>query len=97
GTDIGTVGRNTLRGSRQTNIDFSVIKRIRIAEGKTVEFHSEFFNLFNQVNFANPISNLNVATIDSNTGRIISPGDFGLITSTTNNPRLIQFALKFGF
>ena len=97
GTDIGTVGRNTLRGSRQTNIDFSVIKRIRIAEGQTVEFHSEFFNLFNQVNFANPISNLNVATIDSNTGRILSPGDFGLITSTTNNPRLIQFALKFGF
>jgi hypothetical protein len=53
------------------------------------------------VNLANPISNLNalVATggsIDAN-GHIIDAGDFGRITSTSNNPRLIQFALKLNF
>ena len=54
GTDIGNVGRNVLRGPRQTNVDFSVIKRFPFGEAKSVEFRAEFFNLFNHVNFANP-------------------------------------------
>src|SRR5207237_3674874 len=102
GTDFGNVGRNVLRGPRQTNVDFSVIKRFPIDESKNVELRAEFFNLFNHVNFANPISNLNAfassgGSIDSNTGRIINPGDFGRIISTSNNPRLIQFAVKFNY
>ncbi|HEU5238822.1 MAG TPA: hypothetical protein VFU37_16945, partial [Pyrinomonadaceae bacterium] len=97
GTDIGNVGRNVLRGPRQTNVDFSTIKRFRFGESKNIEFRAEFFNLFNQVNFANPNSNLNAALVDPNTGQIIDPGDFGRITSTSNNPRLIQFAVKLNF
>lgn len=67
-----------------------------------LRLRAEFFNLFNHVNFANPISNLNAVSssggsIDPNTGRIINPGDFGRIISTSNNPRLIQFALKLNF
>ena len=97
GTDIGNVGRNVLRGPRQMNVDFSIIKRFLFDEAKSVEFRAEFFNLFNQVNLANPNSNLNIAVVNSNTVEIISPGDFGRITSTSNNPRLIQFALKLNF
>jgi carboxypeptidase family protein/TonB-dependent receptor-like protein len=101
-TDFGNVGRNVLRGPRQVNVDFSVIKRVRIDENKTIEFRAEFFNLFNHVNFANPISNLNGAVssggaINANTGQIINPGDFGRLTATSNNPRLIQLALKLNF
>src|SRR5262249_41119560 len=59
GTDIGSVGRNILRGPAQSNVDFSVIKRFPIHETTNIEFRAEFFNLFNHVNFANPISNLN--------------------------------------
>ncbi|HKA19265.1 MAG TPA: hypothetical protein VKN18_13330 [Blastocatellia bacterium] len=39
-------------------------------------------------------------SIDPNTGQIINPadlGDFGRINSTSNNPLLIQLALKFNF
>ena len=97
GTDIGNVGRNVLRGPRQTNVDFSVIRRFPVGEAKSVEFRAEFFNLFNHVNFDNPVGNLNAASVDPNTGRIVDPGDFGRITSTSNNPRLIQFALKLNF
>jgi hypothetical protein len=102
GTDFGNVGRNVLRGPRQTNVDFSILKRFPIDESKNIEFRAEFFNLFNHANFANPIGNLNAfassgGSIDSNTGRIINPGDFGRITSTSNNPRLIQFALRLNF
>jgi hypothetical protein len=101
GTDFGNVGRNALRGPRQTNVDFSVIKRFPFGESKTIEFRAEFFNLFNHVNFANPISNLNAIPTTGffPNGQIIpgNAGDFGRITSTSNNPRLIQFALKFNF
>jgi hypothetical protein len=102
GTDFGNVGRNVLRGPRQINVDFSVIKRFHLDEAKNIEFRAEFFNLFNHVNFANPISNLNAVTssggsIDPNSGRIINPGNFARITSTSNNPRLIQFALKLNY
>jgi hypothetical protein len=97
GTDIGNVGRNVLRGPGQTNVDFSVFKRFPLGEAKSVEFRAEFFNLFNQVNFNNPVSNLNAAIVAQNTGQIINPGDFGRIISTSNNPRLIQFALKLNF
>ena len=86
-----------LRGPNQINVDFSIIRRFTFGEAKSIEFRAEFFNLFNQVNFDNPNSNLNSAIINSNTGQIINSGDFGRITSTSNNPRLIQFALKLNF
>ena len=100
GTDFGKVGRNVLRGPRQTNVDFSVIKRFPVRESKNIEIRAEFFNLFNHVSLANPISNFNaVPSIDPNNGQIMnnSPGDFGRINSTSNNPRLVQFALKLNF
>ena len=100
GTDFGNVSRNILRGPRQSDLDFSISKRFRFDESKNIEFRTEIFNLFNQVNFANPISDLNTVPasgIDPNTGQIRNPGDFGKTISTSNNPRLIQFALKFNF
>ena len=104
GTDFGNVGRNVVRGPRQLNTDFSVSKRFRIDDAKNIELRAEFFNLFNTVNYANPISNLaavnqtaGAGSIDVNTGQILPgrAGDFGKIISTSNNPRLIQVAVKF--
>jgi len=100
GTDFGNVGRNVLRGPRQTNVDFSITRRFPFGECRNIEFRAEFFNLFNHVNFANPINNLNAvpATSINSAGQIVGdPGDFGRIIATSNNPRLIQFALKLNF
>jgi hypothetical protein len=102
GTDIGDVGRNCLRGPRQTNVDFALAKRVPIGPSRHLEVRAEFFNLFNHVNFANPISDLNAVTssggsLDPATGRILSPGDFGRIISTSSNPRLIQLAVRIAF
>src|SRR5207248_8559793 len=47
GTDIGSIGRNILRGPRQKNTDFSIIKRFRFTETRCFEFRTDFFNLFN--------------------------------------------------
>jgi hypothetical protein len=102
GTDIGDVGRSCLRGPRQVNLDFSLAKFFPVSESRTFEFRAEFFNLFNHPNFANPISNLNAlvasgGSIDPINGQVVSAGNFGRIISTSNNPRIIQFALKFSF
>jgi hypothetical protein len=102
GTDIGEVGRNCLRGPRQVDLDFSLAKLFPLPESRSFEFRTEFFNLFNHPNFANPISNLNAliasgGRIDPTTGQVLIGGNFGRIISTSNNPRIIQFALKFNF
>ena len=101
GTDLGNVGRNVLRGPSQFNIDLSLYKRFRIHEARSIEFRAEAFNLFNNVNLDNPVSNLAAvpaSSIDANTGQIIgNPGDFGRAISTSNNPRVIQFAVRFVF
>jgi hypothetical protein len=102
GTDIGTVGRNCLRGPSQVNVDFALTKRFRFGESRNLELRADFFNLLNYVNLANPISNFNAipssgGAIDPNTGQVITSGDFGRILSTSNNARIIQLALKFNF
>jgi hypothetical protein len=82
--DFGQLGRNIVRGPKQINTDFSVLKVFPVKENHQVEFRAEFFNLFNNVNFANPIN-------------IVSSGNFGQIVATTTGPRVIQFALKYTF
>jgi hypothetical protein len=82
---FGSVGRNTLTGPDQQNLDISVVKFIPVKESFNVEFRTEFFNAFNRANFANPNSNVAI------------PSTFGRITSTSSGPRVIQFALKLNF
>jgi carboxypeptidase family protein/TonB-dependent receptor-like protein len=83
--DWGQLGRNIIRGPKQIDTDFSIMKSIPVTESQRVEFRAEFFNLFNNVNFANPVS-------------IIYPSsNFGSIVSTSTGPRVVQFALKYNF
>lgn len=84
-TDFGNVGRNTLRGPAQFNVDLSVGKKIRIDDARKFELRVEAFNLLNNVNFANPISSINAGA------------EFGKIISTSSNQRILQLAVKFNF
>jgi hypothetical protein len=83
GGRFGSLGRNVFHGPGDMIFDFTMMKRTRIGENKIVEFRSEFFNIFNHANFGNPNGSIGSA-------------NFGRIT-TTRDPRLIQFALKFVF
>jgi hypothetical protein len=86
-TTFGDSGVGIVRGPAQTNFDLSIIKRTRIrrlGEGTNLEFRSEFFNAFNTPQFSNPNTSYNSST-------------FGVITSTSVNPRIIQLALKLNF
>lgn len=82
--DFGTLGRNIIPGPKQINTDFAIVKFIPVREQQGVEFRTEFFNLFNNVNFADPVN-------------IASSANFGQIVATSTGPRVIQFALKYTF
>jgi hypothetical protein len=102
GTDIGDVPRNCLTGPGQSNLDLAVVKSFRFRESGRLELRTEFFNLLNHVNLANPISNLSAVSssggsIDPSTGRVLDPGNFGRIIASAANPRLVQLALRISF
>jgi hypothetical protein len=58
-------------------------RMFRVATTQQIEVRAEVFNLFNTVNYGNP----NTTLTNPNFGRILSAGD----------PRIMQFALKYGF
>ncbi len=81
---FGNAGRNILTGPKRVNLDLSVFKRFPIRERFNMEFRAEFFNVFNNPQFATP------------NARIGNP-NAGTITSTVGNERQIQFGLKLSF
>jgi hypothetical protein len=88
GTGYGDGGIGTVLGPGQFNWDMSLTKTTKVGglrEDATLQFRTEFFNTFNHPQFSNP------AVVD------VSKATFGTITSTSVNPRLIQFALKYLF
>jgi hypothetical protein len=84
-TDFGNSGVGLVRGPGQCNIDMALERTIPIVESQSLHVRAEFFNLTNSSNFANP-------------NNAVSAGaSFGIITATSNNPRIIQLALKYQF
>jgi hypothetical protein len=66
-----------------------------------MDLRAEFFNLFNQVNYANPLSDVEAVigsggSIDE-TGRILSAGDFGRILHTSSSPRVVQLQIRLRY
>jgi hypothetical protein len=82
----GTLGRNTYRGPRYFNVDFAVIRHIKVpAVGDSAELQVrlEMFNLFNTTNLLPPQSNLTNAAFGRSTDAL--PG------------RIVQFGGRFRF
>jgi len=66
-----------------TNFDFSIAKKINVAEDHYFQFRTELFNAFNHPNFGPPDIRRHANTF----GRILSAAD----------GRIIQFGLKLYF
>ena len=94
-TDFGDSGVGMVRGPGQHNIDFAVERIFPVTESSAFRFRTEFFNLTNTPQFANPNNSLDF-TAGPNGPVNLNPS-FGMITSTAANPRIIQFAMKFLF
>jgi hypothetical protein len=87
GTGYGNSGVGIVLGPGQFNFDTSLTKTTRFREKHIVQFRAEFFNFFNHPQFGNPAL----------TAQPSAAATFGEITTTTVNPRVMQFALKYNF
>ena len=81
----GNSGVNICYTGNHQEIDASLSKDFNVTEGSKFQFRFEAFNVPNLTDFSGP-SNTN---IDAST--------YGPITSISNTPRQLQFALKYVF
>jgi len=80
----GNSGRNILLADGLTQLDMTLKKNFRVTESTFVEFRAEAFNLLNHATFSAPNATIGSASA-------------GIVTSTLNSNRILQFALKLSF
>jgi hypothetical protein len=98
GTGWGNAGLGLLLGPGQFNWDVSLSKTTKVGgirEGATLQFRAELFNAFNHAQFNAPGVGTN--SLSTGAGVDVNNATFGQITSTSVNPRLVQFGLKYIF
>jgi hypothetical protein len=93
--DFGNSGVGIVRGPGQHNMDMAVERLFPVTEKSRFQFRAEFFNLTNTPQFSNPSTFLGYT--DPTLANPSASPSFGKITSTSTNPRIIQFAMKFLF
>lgn len=84
----GNSGRNNLVGPGFSQTDFALLKRFTLPKERLghIEFRTEIFNLFNQVNFNVP-SGAGVTLISPAFGRLLA----------ANDGRVVQLGLRYDF
>jgi hypothetical protein len=78
---IGNASRNPVRGPSYRDLDLALVKHTHLTEKADLEFRAEVFDITNTPAFAQPNGSFGAAA-------------FGSITSTTTDPRVVQFALR---
>ena len=95
-TGYGDLPPGSVLGPGEFNWDISIIKTTPIfGEGKVLQFRTEFYNAFNHAQFGNPAGAFSVGSPLELPN--VSAANFGIINTSSVNPRIIQFALKFLF
>ncbi len=87
--ELGTSSRAPISGPDFVNTDFSAFKNFVLHEGVGLQFRAEMFNLFNHAQLGLTGNGVYMQDINST--------DFGKVNETVNNPRVVQFALRFDF
>lgn len=100
-TDLGPLGGSNgqVFGPGFHRLDFSLFKEFKTTEKTHLQFRAEVFNLTNTPNFSTPEGPTGGTAVVSAPGALdFRSANFGKITATRdspNDPREIQFALKF--
>jgi hypothetical protein len=87
----GDVHRNTFYGPGYKNFDMVIAKNTKITERFTLEFRSEFYNLFNHPNFQQPDNFINDGSFFGQSSAQVGRND------GTTGARQLQFGMKLHF
>ena len=82
---FGNSGIGTERGPSFFNFDTSIGKKFKVTERQYLDFRVEFFNALNHVSWTPPSRS------------ITAPATFGTVGGQVQDPRNIQFGLKYYF
>jgi hypothetical protein len=99
----GTLGRNVLRGFPMHQLDLAIRRQFTLFENVNLQLRTEFFNLFNHPNLADPIGTLTSASFGRSTSMLRNGLGSGGANGGLNplyqigGPRSIQFAVKLQF
>jgi outer membrane receptor protein involved in Fe transport len=93
GAFIGNAARTNMIAPGQAKFDFVLTKETPLTEHVTLQFRSEFFNLFNRANFGLPEGRI----FESASASEPFFAEVGRITSTTTSSRQVQFGLRLMF
>jgi hypothetical protein len=87
----GNVHRNTFYGPSYKNFDMVIAKNTKITERFVVEFRSEYYNLFNHPNFAQPDNFITDGALFGQSSAEVGRND------GTTGARQLQFGMKLHF
>ncbi len=82
---FGNSAYDLLWGPHYQNWDMNLEKNTSLGKGYKLQLRGEVFNVANHPNFSVPSSSLT------------TPTSFGVISSTVNENRTVEFAAKFSF
>jgi hypothetical protein len=86
---LGDIGRDTVIGPKNVDVDLALLKDTRITEHYRLQFRAELFNIFNHPNLALPNDSLFTASGPNPTA--------GQITNQVGTARQFQLGLKLIF
>jgi len=98
---LGNAQRGLLRGPGLLNLDFALNKDTHLkwlGEAGTLQFRAEAFNILNHPNFGMPNGTIFSGATNAFAPASLAPNSSaGLISSTVNTARQLQFAVKIVF
>ncbi|MGI8745440.1 MAG: carboxypeptidase regulatory-like domain-containing protein [Bryobacteraceae bacterium] len=83
--DTSTFGGGQLRGQNRWNLDLSIARTFKFNERWSTTFTGQIFNVFNVVQFDDPVVNLQ------------RPTTFGVISTQLNTPRIVELGIHIDF
>ena len=97
-SDFGNIPRNSFRGPRYFNTDFSVLKNIPLSERVSLGIGANAFNVLNHASFGNPVHDTSAGNFGQIANTVEPPtSPYGAFVGSAVSGRLLQLHVRLTF
>ena len=90
-TGFGTMGRNQVYGPHFFDVDLSLMKDVKLGEHATFSFGAQAYNIFNHVNFDQPVADISNPEFGSSIAAVGPPTSLlGSFVGAGSSPRFLE-------